>query len=59
MLLRCELTRKEAIFLRKETFEQLARRPFGNDDKCVFIRMVLRWAPIKELLKRFVRFTTR
>jgi hypothetical protein len=59
VLLRCELTRKEAIFLRKETFEQLARIPFGIDDKFVFIRMVLRFVPIKELLKRFVRFTTR
>ena len=59
MLLRCEPTRKEAIFLRKETFEQLARRLFGSDDKCVFIRMVLRLTPIKELLKLFVRFTTR
>ena len=59
MLLRCEPTRKEAIFLRKETFEQLARRSFGNDDKLVFIRLVLRLIPIKELLKLFVRFPTR
>jgi hypothetical protein len=59
MLLRCELTRKEAIFLRKETFEQLARTPFGTDDKFVFIGMALRFVPFKELLKRFVRFTTR
>ena len=38
MLLRCEQARKDAIFLRSETFERLGRRSFALDDKFVFIR---------------------
>jgi len=33
----CEHARRDAIFLRNETFEPLARRSFAIDDKVGFI----------------------